>query len=213
MRKEISKRLLSLVTTGLVASVLVVGFQSAAFAQQRGNKDEGKAPAPTIDAVTGKVLNEAIELMNMENYAGALAKINTLKLDRLSPYERSKVEQILFNISYTQEKYADARQHLQNAIDAGGLNEQEVSQARYQFAQLYMTEEKWTDSTSIVVLFSVLLASMFAGTITSGISQPLDILSKIVFDFIAVLALVFLYQKYQSQSEKDIPKKKNRIKI
>ena len=71
----------------------------------------------------------------------------------------------------------------------------------------------WTDSTSIVVLFSVLLASMFAGTITSGISQPLDILSKIVFDFIAVLALVFLYQKYQSQSEKDIPKKKNRIKI
>ena len=148
MRKEISKRLLSLVTTGLVASVLVVGFQSAAFAQQRGNKDEGKAPAPTIDAVTGKVLNEAIELMNMENYAGALAKINTLKLDRLSPYERSKVEQILFNISYTQEKYADARQHLQNAIDAGGLNEQEVSQARYQFAQLYMTEEKWKEGAA-----------------------------------------------------------------
>jgi tetratricopeptide (TPR) repeat protein len=149
MRKEISRRLLSLVTTGLVAGVLVVGFQPTTFAQQRsGNNSEGKAPAPTIDAATGKVLNEAIELMNMENYAGALAKINTLKLDRLSPYERSKVEQILFNISYTQEKYADARQHLQNAIDAGGLNEQEVSQARYQFAQLYMTEEKWKEGAA-----------------------------------------------------------------
>ena len=146
MREKTCKRLLSLVSTGVLAATLVLGVQTSAFAQNRGSNDSGKTPTPTIDAATGKVLNEAIELLNMEDYNGAQAKINTLKLDRLSPYERSKVEQILFNISYTQEKYAEARQHLQNAIDAGGLNEQEVSAARYQFAQLYMTEEKWKEA-------------------------------------------------------------------
>jgi tetratricopeptide (TPR) repeat protein len=71
-----------------------------------------------------------------------------LKLDKLSPYERSKVEQILFNIAYSQEKYSDARGHLQKAIDSGGLNEQEISQMRYQSAQLFMTEEKWKEGAA-----------------------------------------------------------------
>ena len=84
----------------------------------------------------------------MEKYAEAQAAIGTLNLEKLSPYERSKVEQILFNISYAQEKYAEARGHLQKAIDAGGLNEQEVSQARYQAAQLFMTEEKWKEGAA-----------------------------------------------------------------
>ena len=84
----------------------------------------------------------------MEKYAEAQAAIGTLNLEKLSPYERSKVEQILFNISYAEEKYEEARQHLQRSIDAGGLNEQEISQARYQFAQLYMTEEKWKEGAA-----------------------------------------------------------------
>ena len=84
----------------------------------------------------------------MEKYAEAQAAIATLNLEKLSPYERSKVEQILFNIAYAQEKYDEARGHLQKAIDAGGLNEQEISQARYQSAQLYMTEEKWKEGAA-----------------------------------------------------------------
>ena len=49
------------------------------------NGEEEAAPAPganSIDAQTGKVLNEAIELLNMENYQGAAAKINTLTIDK-----------------------------------------------------------------------------------------------------------------------------------
>ena len=104
--------------------------------------------APTIDAATGKVLNEAIELLNKEDFKGAAAKIGALNLDKLSPYERSKVEQILFNISYSQEKYDEARGHLQKAIDSGGLNQQEIDQARYQAAQLYMQQEKWKEGAA-----------------------------------------------------------------
>ena len=126
----------------LLIGIAAIGFSVAgsSFAQQsRASSDKKKEEsAPTIDAATGKALNAAIEFLNMEKYAEASAAIGELKLDKLSPYERSKVEQILFNISYSQDKYADARGHLQKAIDAGGLNEQEVSQARYQAAQLFM---------------------------------------------------------------------------
>src|SRR6185295_16073295 len=134
----------------LGAVVLFAAFQ-VAFAQQQPAKqgENGKAPpAPTIDAATGKVLNEAIELLNKEDFKGAAAKIDTLKLDKLSPYERSKVEQIMFNISYAQEKYDEARGHLQKAIDSGGLNAQEIEQARYQSAQLYMQQEKWKEGAA-----------------------------------------------------------------
>src|SRR5215471_3645498 len=116
--------------------------------QAHGQNEGGNAPPAGLDVATAKALNTAIEALNMEKYAEAQAAIGTLKLDKLSPYERSKVEQIMFNISYAQEKYDEAQQHLQKSIEAGGLNEQEVSQARYQVAQLYLTREKWKEGAA-----------------------------------------------------------------
>ena len=109
---------------------------------------EAAAPANDIDAQTGKILNEAIELMNSGNNAGAAQKIGTLNLERLSPYERGTVERILFNISYEQERYDEARGHLQKAIESGGLNAQQIDDARYQSAQLYIQEEKWREGAA-----------------------------------------------------------------
>lgn len=129
----------------LVTSLVVAG---SAVAQRAGGNEEGEAPPTGIDAQTGKVLNEAIELLNMEQFAAAGAKIGTLQLDKLSPYERGKVEQILFNIAYSQEKFDEARGHLQKAIDSGGLNQVEIDQARYQSAQLFMQEEKWKEGAA-----------------------------------------------------------------
>src|SRR3546814_389706 len=124
---------------GMVAMLgFLVAVSPHAYAQ-RGDS----APPPSIDAATGKTMNEAIELLNMDDLAGARAKLGTLKTDRLSPYELSRVEQMLFQISYQEEKYDEGRQHLLNAINAGGLNETEVSQNRYYVAQLYMQEENW----------------------------------------------------------------------
>jgi len=128
------------------------GDSSASRARQGQGQGQGQSEGGgsqgAIDAVTAKALNTAIEALNMEKYAEAQAAIDTLKLDKLSPYEHSKVEQILFNIAYAQEKYDEARAHLQKSIDAGGLNEQEVAQARYQSAQLYLTQEKWKEGAA-----------------------------------------------------------------
>jgi tetratricopeptide (TPR) repeat protein len=111
--------------------------------------EEGKKPAaPSIDAATGKILTEAIEALNAENYSAATQAIQKIKLDGLSPYERSRVEQILATIDHSQDKYESARGHLQAAIAAGGLNEEEISQSKYQIAQLFLAEEKWREGAA-----------------------------------------------------------------
>jgi tetratricopeptide (TPR) repeat protein len=69
-------------------------------------------------------------------------------MDKLSPYERGRVEQILATIADSREDYPAAQGHLQAAINSGGLNEQEVSQASYQIAQLYLAQEKWREGAA-----------------------------------------------------------------
>jgi tetratricopeptide (TPR) repeat protein len=130
-----------------LATGLLVG--ATAIAQRAGEEEKAAEQSQgTIDTQTGKILNEAIVLLNMEQFAEAGAKLNTLNLEKLSPYERGKVEQILFNIAYSQEKYAEARDHLQKAINSGGLNAVEIDAARYQAAQLFLQEEKWKEGAA-----------------------------------------------------------------
>ncbi len=106
-------------------------------------KEDGKREAPQIDATTGKQLNAAIEFLNDNNFNAAKGAIGKLDLETLSPYERSRVEQILASIAHSQDDYPGARKHLEAALTAGGLNVQEVTQIRFQIAQLYLAQEQW----------------------------------------------------------------------
>lgn len=142
------KALLERAALAAVAGVLLLSAGGPAFAQRAGGDEEEEeegASAGTVDERTGEVLNEAIELLNLEDYAGARAKMGELRMDRLSPYERSRAEQILFQIAYSAEDYDQARVHLRAAIDAAGLTEQEISTLRYQIAQSFMVEERWRE--------------------------------------------------------------------
>ncbi len=125
-----------------------VSQQGTSRAGARNAEAEAAAPSTDIDAQTGRILNEAIELLNAENYSGASQKISTLPLDKLSPYERGTVERISFNISYAQERYEEARGHLQKAIDSGGLNTQQIDESRYLLAQLFIQGEQWREGAA-----------------------------------------------------------------
>jgi hypothetical protein len=83
--------------------------------------------AQTLDVRTGRRLNTAAEALNARRHAEARAAIGTLNFATLNAYERSKTEQILFSISYGEGKPAEAREHLLEALAAGGLNAQEIS--------------------------------------------------------------------------------------
>ena len=118
--------------------------------QQRSLADEAEdaSSAGTVDANVGNVINQAYDAIQAENYALAKDKLGTLRVDRLSPYERSQVENLYFVIAYEAGDYPTARQHLQNMIDSGGLNEQQTSQVRFQLAQLFLAEEKWAEAAA-----------------------------------------------------------------
>jgi len=145
MRFQLIKRLPAVLMLGLLLSTMAITSPDA-YAQE--SKKDDKAPAPSIDAATGKILTEAIDALNAEQYDTAAAAIGKLSMDKLSPYERGRVEQILATIADSREDYPAAQGHLQAAIDSGGLNEQEISQASYQIAQLYLAQEKWKEGAA-----------------------------------------------------------------
>jgi hypothetical protein len=87
-------------------------------------------PRPPLRAETGKALNDAIAALQAERYTEARAALGNLSLDQLTPIERSNTEHILFRIARAEGKYGEARQHILNAIESGGLNEQEVANAQ-----------------------------------------------------------------------------------
>jgi hypothetical protein len=116
---------------------------AATFAQQssaqHGSGQSGNAPSPAIDTATAEAIKAAIEALNAGKYAEAQAAIAALKLDNLSPYSRSEIEWILFSIAYEQEKYAEAREHLESAITAGGLDLMLLNEVPYRCAQVLET--------------------------------------------------------------------------
>jgi hypothetical protein len=73
------------------------------------------APPDTVAAT----LSRAREALNAGDTDTAEAAIDSLSLDRLTPYERGFAEMLLFNIKYRQRLYAEAREHLQPAVDVG----------------------------------------------------------------------------------------------
>lgn len=132
--------------SGMVLSLAVLACSSA-YAQRAAEKEE-EGPSETVSAQNGKILSEAIEFLNAEKYPEARARLGDMRLDRLSPFERSRYEQLMFNLDMVDENYPSARGHLQAAIDSGGLNPQELSQMRYQMAQLFIQEEKYAEGAA-----------------------------------------------------------------
>jgi len=135
---------------GILVTLAVLATSSNLYAQRaaEGDGEEEAADVGTISEQNGRILSEAIEFLNMEQYAEARARLSDMRLDRLSPFERSRYEQLMFNLDMINEDYPAARGHLQAAIDSGGLNPQEVSTMRYQMAQLFVQEEKYPEAAA-----------------------------------------------------------------
>lgn len=132
----------------LAILLVMVGVAPISWSAQEKETASKTTPAQMIDAATGKILTEAVEALNTENYGAAKLAIGKLKLEKLSPYERSQVEQILASVEQSQENYPSARDHLAAAIAAGGLNEVDISRLHFQIAQLWLAQEKWKEGAA-----------------------------------------------------------------
>ena len=142
----------SLLQGALVLSVSVLLLSQDVLAQgtTRAKKKDTEETANQIDAGTGKILLAAYEFINKNQIPQARAALADLKMDKLSPYERAQAERMFISLDVTEEKYDSARKHMQAAIASGGLNEKEVSDMRYQMAQLLVQEEKWKEGAAAI---------------------------------------------------------------
>ena len=134
--------------TRLAVLLLAVLLAGAAGAEDKQKSAAGQREAPQLGAAVGKQINDAIELLNAKNPGGAKAAIGKLKLENLSPFERSRVEQILASIDNDSENFAGAAKHLAAALEAGGLTGDEALQVKFQVAQLYLAQDRWQDGAA-----------------------------------------------------------------
>lgn len=128
--------------------LLLLPVVVAPIATYAAEEEEKKPPTHDIDAATGEILTRAIEALNTDSYDVATQAIAELQMDKLSPYELGRVAQIRATIAYALEDFVGAQGYLKAAVDSGGLNEVEISQARYQIAQLWMAQEKWKEGAA-----------------------------------------------------------------
>jgi len=129
-----------------LSSLLMV---QGALAQGGSRAAKDDAPPPNqIDQRTGEIMTKAIDALNADKSAEARTILSELKLDKLSPYERSRVEQMFFSLDVQEEKYDSARTHMEAALASGGMTDQEISTGRYQLAQLWMQQEKWKEGAA-----------------------------------------------------------------
>jgi hypothetical protein len=99
-------------------------------AERSGLAPSSDVALRALDSPATATLDIAVQALNAGRYAAARAEIGKLDFDSLTSYERSKAEQILFTISYREEKFLEAREHVQKSIDAGGLRPNEMFAAR-----------------------------------------------------------------------------------
>jgi hypothetical protein len=125
-------RLIDLYETKLGHSeALIAAIKQLVSPAQRAKIDRRIAAAERIlESEAVPTLNAAIAHINARRYGEARGKLGELDLERLSPFERSKAEQILYTIAYYEEDYEAARDHLEQSIAAGGLTPDERYRAR-----------------------------------------------------------------------------------
>jgi tetratricopeptide (TPR) repeat protein len=144
----------ALVFVLLVAIQIAVAQGDAIGAETRGEEDADGVEAASeqrrskMGGETGKRIAGAQESLADQRYDEARAILAWLDIDRLNPYERSRVEQLLAGIDQAEGNLAGARSHLEAALSSQGLSTSEESTVRYQIAQLLMAEEKWQDGAN-----------------------------------------------------------------
>jgi hypothetical protein len=120
------------------ASAIVIAATPFALVAQDARPPQAIREFSVSDVVemsprVSQVFNETIAAMNAGRFAAAREKMGELQLDRLSAYERAKAELVLFNIAFAEKEFDEARQHLFNALESGGLDAQETVATREQF--------------------------------------------------------------------------------
>ena len=123
-----AKRFLA-ASAAFVLLLLLGGAPKTSFADESAGSEKPKAGS-IMDPSVGRHLKAAVAALQAQQYPQAETELGELNLDHLSPYERSRAEQLYAVAEQMQDHYDGARAHLKAAIDSGGLNDQDRNRPR-----------------------------------------------------------------------------------
>jgi tetratricopeptide (TPR) repeat protein len=130
-------------TTGVALASETSPSSTSGGSARSDETDRGK-----MGGETGKRVAGAQKSLADQRYDEARKILAWVDVERLNPYERSRVEQLYAAIDQAEGDLAGARAHLSSALASNGLSDSEASNVRYQIAQLLMAEERWADGAA-----------------------------------------------------------------
>jgi len=127
----------------LVFALGVVGGAEAARRKKKADKDAGKSF--TVSEQMHKKLTAAYEFLGDEQYAQAAVILEALekKAQRLNPFERALVYQMLGQSQAGQERYEAALGYFEKCLVDEALPHGSIVSIRFMIAQLYMATEQF----------------------------------------------------------------------
>jgi len=138
----------------LAGATLSVAFFGAVMVPTASAQRGGEAPAQTegrqFGSKSGAVVNEALTLMNSNQYGAAVSKLNEAMSMDLNPYERSTTLQMMGSAYYEMENYGQAISSFENAINAGGLLPKESTALRLNIAQLLIASGRNAEGATML---------------------------------------------------------------
>ncbi len=108
-------------------------------------KRRGLGSAPIVDQRTSRKLGQIIEYVQTENWSEARKILERFRMRALNELERAKVYQMWGFVEYGEGNLPAAREAMENAIAQDALSHEEHAELRFQIAQLYLAEERWSD--------------------------------------------------------------------
>jgi tetratricopeptide (TPR) repeat protein len=134
---------MGLIVLALVLALGAVGSAEAARKKKKNDKDAGKNF--TVSEQMHKKLTAAHEALEADDYKAAATVLRDLekRAQRLNPYERALIYQMLGMSQAGQEKYKEALVYFEKCLVDEALPNGAIVSTRFTIAQLYMATEEF----------------------------------------------------------------------
>jgi tetratricopeptide (TPR) repeat protein len=147
------RRRLRSITSLLLAIAFAMGPAASADAKKR-KKGEAKAEH-TVSERVAKKLSPALEALTSGNDEEAYELLTAIenRADRISPYERALVYQMLGFLHSEREQYPEALAYFEKCLAEEALPETSQLQTRFNVAQLYMATEEFEKAVATLEIW------------------------------------------------------------
>lgn len=133
----------------ILAALLMLMFAGALVAQEDDGDRKKDEEVPTLDPRVAKDLLEAYELLEDDQYQAALEQLNRLmerRGDSMKGFDKASVLQIRGTTYVNLENLDAALDDFAAALNLNALPEDQQNRLRFNLAQIYFVNERYTDS-------------------------------------------------------------------